>query len=97
MLAKLKEALLKSERPEAKQQAAGWKVVKNSAANPDGSFVYVHTISPVVADADYSITNIVYEVFTDPTEQKAFYDMYRGAVKQALFVIQGPVASDFSK
>ena len=30
VLAKLREALAKSEKPEAKQQAAGWKVVKGA-------------------------------------------------------------------
>ena len=97
VLAKLKDALSKSERPEAKQQMAGWKVIKVMTPNPDGSIVYVHTINPVVKEADYSITNIVYEAVKDPTEQRAFYDLYRGAVKQALFVIQGPVVADFSK
>jgi hypothetical protein len=97
VLAKLKDALMKSERAEAKQQLAGWKVMKNSTPNPDGTVVYVHTINPVIKEADYSITNIVYEAVKDPTEQRAFYDLYRGAVKQALFVIQGPVVSDFSK
>ena len=97
VVAKLKEALSKSERPEAKQQLAGWKVMKNAMAQPDGSFVYIHVINPVVKEADYSITNIVYEVVKDPAEQKAFYDSYRGAVKGALFIIQGPVTSDFSK
>ena len=53
-------------------------------------------ITPV-KDADYSITNLVYEVVKDPMEQKAFYDLYRGALQKALFVIQGPVAADFSK
>jgi hypothetical protein len=96
VLAKLKDALAKSQRPEAKQQLAGWKVLKNAMPNPDGSVVYVHTISPVVAGADYSITNIVYEA-TDATQRQAFYDMYKAAVKQALFVISGPVVSDFSK
>jgi hypothetical protein len=96
VIAMLKDSLMKSERPEAKQQLAGWKVVKNSAAQPDGSSLYVHVITPV-KDADYSITNLVYEVVKDPTEQKAFYDLYRGALKQALFVIQGPVTADFSK
>jgi hypothetical protein len=96
VLAALKDSLMKSERPEAKQQLAGWKVIKNSAAQPDGSSLYVHIITPV-KDADYSITNLVYEVVKDPTEQKAFYDLYRGALKQALFVIQGPTTSDFSK
>jgi hypothetical protein len=97
VVAKLKDALSKIERPEAKQQLAGWKVMKNSTAQPDGSFVYIHVISPVVRDADYSIVNIVYEAFKDPGEQKAFYDLYRGALKGALFVIQGPITSDFSK
>ncbi len=96
VIATLKDSLMKSERPEAKEQLAGWKIVKNSAAQPDGSSLYVHVITPV-KDADYSITNLVYEVVKDPTEQKAFYDLYRGALKQALFVIQGPVTGDFSK
>jgi hypothetical protein len=96
VIATLKDSLMKSERPEAKEQLAGWKIVKNSAPQPDGSSLYVHIITPV-KDADYSITNLVYEVVKDPTEQKAFYDLYRGALKQALFVIQGPVTGDFSK
>lgn len=97
VVAKLKDALLKSERPEAKQQLAGWKVIKNAQPQPDGSLVYLHVISPVVPDADYSITNIVYEAFKDPTEQRAFYDQYTGAVKAVLFLIQGPLVSDFSQ
>jgi hypothetical protein len=97
VLATLKDSLAKSMRPEAKQQAAGWKVIKNSAPQPDGSILYVHVISPVVPDADYSITNLVYEVVTDPNERIAFYNTYRAALKQALFVIQGPVTSDFGK
>ncbi len=97
VIAKLKDALSKSERPEAKQQLAGWKIMKNVTPQPDGSVVYIHVISPVVRDADYSITNIVYEVFKDPAEQTAFFDSYRGAIKSALFMIQGPLTSDFSK
>jgi hypothetical protein len=71
--------------------------VKNSAAQPDGSALYVHVISPVVKDADYSITNLVYEVVKDPAEQKAFFELYRGALQKPLFVIQGPISADFSK
>jgi hypothetical protein len=96
VIATLKDSLSKSPRPEAKQQLAGWRVIKNSAAQPDGSSLWVHLITPV-KEADYSITNLVYEVVKDPTEQKAFYDLYRGALKQALFVIQGPVTADFAK
>jgi hypothetical protein len=63
---------------------------------PDGSALYLHIISPV-KDADYSITNLVYEVVKDPVEQKAFFYLYRGALLKPLFVIQGPLVSDFSK
>src|SRR5262245_12940474 len=97
VIATLKDALAKSPKPEAKQQLAGWKIVKNSAAQPDGSVLYVHVISPVVKDADYSITNLVYEVVKDPAEQKAFFELYRGALQKPLFVIQGPISADFSK
>lgn len=97
VLVQLKDALMKSTKPEAQQQLAGWKVMKSATAQPDGSIVYIHVISPVVPDADYSITNIVYDVVTDPTEQKAFFDKYRGALKAALFQISGPLTADLSK
>jgi hypothetical protein len=96
VIAMLKDALAKSPRAEAKQQLAGWKVIKNAQNQPDGSPLYVHIITPV-KDADYSITNIVYEVVTDPAERTNFYNLYRGALKQALFVIQGPLTADFAK
>ena len=97
VLAKTKAALMKIERPEAKQQLAGWRVIKNAAAQPDGSLLYIHVINPVVKDADYSITNLVYEAFTDAAERKAFYELYRGAIKASLFQIQGPIVADLSK
>jgi hypothetical protein len=97
IMGKIKDALSKSEAPEAKQQLAGWKIMKGSTPQPTGEILYLHVINPVVKDADYSITNIVYDVFKDPADQKAFYDMYRGAVKQALFAIPGAVVADFSK
>jgi hypothetical protein len=97
VLAKLKAALQKIERPEAKQQLASWKVIKNAQAQTDGTILYIHVIDPVVKSADYSITNLVYEAFPDPVEQKAFYELYRGSIKAALFTIQGPVVADFSQ
>lgn len=97
VMATLKDALMKSTRPDAKQQLAGWKVMRGMTPQPDGSIVYIHVINPVVKDADYSITNLVYEVVTDPMERLNFYNLYRGALKSALFLIQGPVTSDFSQ
>ena len=97
VIGQLKEALAKSTNPQAKQQAAGWKVYRNATPNPDGSIVYVHVIDPVVKDADYSILNNIYDMVKDPTEQRAVYDMYRAALKQPLFVIQGQLTADLSK
>jgi hypothetical protein len=97
VLATLKESLAKSEKPEAKQQLAGWKVMRVMTPQPDGSIAYVHVINPVVPEADYSITNIVYDVVKDPAAQTAFYEMYRGAIKAPLFLIQGPVTADLSQ
>ena len=37
----------------------------------------------MVKGADYSISNIVYAVSTDD-EKRAFYDLYKGALKGAL-------------
>jgi hypothetical protein len=97
VLEKLKTALMKLERPDARQQAAGWKVIKNSTPQGDGTILYIHVINPVVQGADYSITNIVYEAFPDPEERIAFYELYRGAISAAFFTIQAPVVADLSK
>src|SRR5688500_13100333 len=40
IMAKVREALLKSEKPERKAQAAGWKVVKDVKPLPDGNIRY---------------------------------------------------------
>ena len=58
--------------------------------NPDGSIVYIHIISPVVKDADYSIMNNIYSAVKDPAEQKAVFDMYRGAMKAGAVCHPGP-------
>ena len=96
VLTRVRDALQKSPNPQAKQQLAGWKVIKNAQKQPDGSSVYVHIISPVIAGADYSLTNIVYEQASDE-EKRAFYELYRGALMKPLFQIQGPMALDLAK
>lgn len=84
VITKLRDALGKSTVPEAKQQLAGWKVVKSQKSlTNDTSSTYIHIISPVVKGADYSIVNIVYAVSSDD-EKRSFYDLYKGALKGAL-------------
>ena len=77
IMGKVREALLKSEKPDRKQQAAGWKVVKSPTAMKDGNIVYMHVLSPVVKGADYSILPILYEANTDPMEQRKLFETYR--------------------
>ena len=97
VMMKVREALMKSEMPQRKQQAAGWKVVKGLTAMPDGNVVYTHMISPVVRGADYAILNILYEVFTDPAEKNALYELYSGAFGAALGANVGTTAVDLSR
>jgi hypothetical protein len=96
VLAKLKEVLAKSEAPEAKQQAAGWKIVKTLKPQPDGTILYLHVINPVPG-ADYSVLQSIYAVVKDPTEQKALYDLYVGAGSKNLSLLNGNVAVDLGK
>jgi hypothetical protein len=96
VLGKVKEALTKSQLPEAKQQLAGWRVVKAAKPMPDGNILYQHVIQPV-AGADYNILQVLYATFTDPTEQKTLYDLYRGAFVGNLGISSGIVVADLSK
>jgi len=95
VLAAVKDALAKSERPDAKQQAAGWKVIK-LAQPANGNVVYTHIITPVPG-ADYSPLQVIYEVVKDPAAQRALYDKYRDAFAANLGLSSGKVAADFSK
>jgi hypothetical protein len=80
VMGKVKEALLKSEDPIRKQQAAGWKVYKAAEPGPQNSVLYFFVIDPAVKDADYTIGKILSEGF--PTEVQALYktfaDSYQG-------------------
>jgi hypothetical protein len=97
LMGKLKAALMASETSGRKAQAAGWKVVKSETPAPDGNITYVHVISPVVRDADYTILTILYESTTDPTEQRALYDQYREALASTLGQAPYTQVMDLSK
>ena len=96
ILGKVKESLQKSQAPEAKQQLAGWKVIKAPKPMPDGNIIYTHVITPVPG-ADYNILQVLYATVTDPTEQKTLYDLYRGAFVGNIGLASGTVVADFSK
>ena len=78
IVGKLKEALAKSENPVHKQQAAGWRVFKQTEPGPNGNVLYVALIDPSVKDADYNILPVLYAAF--PAEAQALFVSYRDAL-----------------
>jgi hypothetical protein len=95
VLARVREALQKSEKPERKQQAAGWRVMKMDKPMPDGNIAYVHIITPVVPGADYTLLKAIYDEF--PAESQELYGLYRGAFAQNLALASGSIVMDMSK
>ncbi len=77
VLGKVKDALAKSEKPERKQQAAGWKVFKAAEPGPNGAVIYVFIMDPVAKGAEYSVGNILVEAFG--AEGQALYKTYSEA------------------
>lgn len=76
VLARLKEALQKSENPRRREQAAGWKVFR-SAEPVQGNAVYVMRIDPVYKGEEYDITRLIAEVF--PIEVQELFTKYKDA------------------
>ena len=77
VMAKLHEALANSDKPERKQQAAGWKLYKATEAGPNGTVLYINFLSPALKGADYTISKILAEVF--PQEVQQLFPLYRDA------------------
>jgi len=94
IMAKVGEALAKSEDPQRRAQAASWKVMRVEKPLADGTIAYVHIVDPVVKGADYTIMQTLYEAY--PEERQALYELYRGAFAQNLSLATGSVAVDLS-
>jgi hypothetical protein len=92
IMAKVSAALAASDDPVRQRQAAGWKVMKIEKALPDGNIAYVHVISPVIHDVDYTVMQILYDAY--PAERQALYESYRDAFAANLSLATGPVAVD---
>ena len=94
VMTRVREALSKSPDAERQRQAAGWKVMKIEKPMPDGNIAYVHVISPVVAGADYTVMQILYDAF--PEERQALYELYKDAFAANLSLASGRVAVDLA-
>ena len=92
---KIKEALLKSEKPERKEQAASWKLFK-AGAGAAGQ-VYVMIMSPSVKNVDYAVGSDPGE--TQPAEVRRFSTSYTGSLSptQGQVVIPLDLINDFGK
>ena len=76
VLGRLRDALLKSENPVRRQQAAGWFLYKSAQA-VQGNAVYIMRIEPVIAGEEYDISRLIAEVF--PSEVQELFVKYRDA------------------
>ena len=77
IVARLREALQKSDKPGRGQQAASWKVFRAVEPAANGAALYVFVIDPAVKGADYTVSTILAEVF--PNEVQALYKQYSEA------------------
>jgi len=95
VMGKLKEALMKSEKPERKQQAAGWKVFKSP--DPAGAnTLYVFVIDPSLKGADYQVSNIIAEAFP-PAEANDILKKYADAFAQGMNIVNLNMIQDLGK
>lgn len=100
VVGKLKEALQKSDKPERKQQAAGWKVYKNADAAPaGGNVLFVFVIEPAVKGADYLVSNLVTEAFGNTPEANDILKKYAESFPAtgAMNIVNLQLLQDLSK
>jgi len=74
VLARVKEALGKSQDPKRKQQALSWRVFKALEAAGTGNVLYIWFLDPAVKDQEYVITGILAEAF--PNEVQDLWAKY---------------------
>ncbi len=95
VMAKLKEALQKSAKPERKQQAASWKIFKSPEPAAGGNVLYVFIIDPAVKDADYTVSTILAEAF--PQEVQTLYKQYADSYASGQNFVNLQLVSDLAK
>jgi hypothetical protein len=74
VMARVKEALGKSQDPKRKQQAQNWVVFKATEPAMGGNVLYIWWMDPPAKDADYTISSILAEAF--PTEVQDLWAKY---------------------
>lgn len=95
VMAKLKEALNKSDKPERKAQAKTWKIFKSPEPAAGGNVLYVFVIDPAVKDADYTVSTILAEAF--PQEVNALYKQYADSYASGQNFVNLQLVQDLGK
>ena len=94
-MTKLRDALSKSEKPERRQQATGWKLYKAAEPGPNGAVTYVNVMSPALKGADYTMTKILYETF--PTESQQIFPLLRDSFAGGMGKLTLTTVVDYGK
>ena len=75
-MTRVSEVLAESEDLERRLQGVGWKLYRVEEPLENGVLLYISVMSPVAADTDYWVPEILNEAF--PTEVQELYDTYVG-------------------
>jgi len=95
VMAKLKEALQKSDKPERKQMAQGWKVFKSLDPAANGNALYVFVIDPAAKGADYTVSTILTQAF--PEQANELLTKYAGAYATGQNFVKLALVNDLGK
>jgi hypothetical protein len=95
VVARLREALQKSEDPARQQQGKSWKVFRSPDPAANNSVLYVFVIDPAVPGADYTVSTILAEAF--PAEVQDLYQKYSGAYASGQNFVNLKLVADLSR
>ncbi len=95
VMAKLKEALQKSDKPERKEQAKSWKVFKSPQPAAGGNVLYVFIMDPAVKDADYTVSTILAEAF--PQDVQTLFKQYADSYASGQNFVNLDLVQDLGK
>ncbi|MEW6320008.1 MAG: hypothetical protein AB1635_02850 [Acidobacteriota bacterium] len=65
----LQRALARTDDPERRALAEGWRVFKAEEADAKGAVIYVHIVQPAVETADYRPSLLLDALLTDPPSE----------------------------
>ena len=76
----LQAALASSTNERVRAQAAGWRIFKATEAAPGGAVLYVFVLDPTVVGADYGLSRILADAYTDQAKLQEIWKLYSGSV-----------------